>query len=83
MKYIIKNCPVNKGCKFGTSWIDLSCNRCKDITDCVMKQIVEKLKPLQIITFEHDIKDMFNAEAKIKLKKVSEILEMLDIEECE
>lgn len=43
MKYIIKNCPVfNKKHQI--------CNKkskvvsCKDITDCVMKQIVENLK---------------------------------------
>lgn len=81
-KYTIKNCPCNVT-------VDEACNDenqnetyCKDIPDCLLKQIVEKLKPLQIITFEHGIKGMFTVETKGELKQVSEIFKLLEIEEC-
>lgn len=82
MKYIILNCPaiyINHNNKYDCDKADYSCQDC---TNCVMKRIVEKLKLLQIITFEHGIKGMFNVEAKVELKQISEILDMLEIEEC-
>ena len=59
-KYIIKNCGCNPAC-------DECYIRCKDITDCVMKRIVEKCK-----SHHNDLH--FTA---------SEVLSLLDIEECE
>lgn len=86
MKYIIKNCPAlftSKGKTFLDCCNEPSKKTCKDITDCLLKRIVEKLKPLQIITFEHGIKGMFIAETKVELKQVSEILKLLEIEEVD
>ena len=46
MKYIIKNCPALFTSK-GKTFLNDCCNEpskktCKDITDCLMKQIVER-----------------------------------------
>ena len=83
MKYIIKNCPaiyINHNNEYDCDKADYLCQDC---TDCMLKQIVEKLKPLQIMTFEHGIKGMFIAETKVELKQVSEILKLLEIEEVD
>lgn len=80
MKYVIKNCPCYDKDYSCQSKDNITGKYCKGITDCVIKQIIGKLKPLQMITFEHGIKGMFNAEVKVELKQVSEILKLLEIE---
>lgn len=96
MKYVITNCPAIKEIttlltseppQFQKEWCccttGSNLKKCKNCTDCVMKRIVEKLKPLQIITFEHGVKGMFTTEVKVELKQVSEILERLGMEEVD
>lgn len=86
MKYIIKNCPnylpeffylgackCEKGDSINGNYIE----NCKEITDCPLKQIVEKCK-----YFKNKIMQ------DIAYKKgadmvVNEVLNLLEIEECE
>lgn len=64
MKYIIKNCGCNPAC-------DECYIRCKDITDCVMKRIVDKCK------------DMASDEDFHAYDFAKEILQLLEIEEVD
>lgn len=76
-KYIIKNCPAIT--KSTVCVNDKYSNLCKDITDCVMKRIVE-------LCDTNVSKVLYDGE-NIKLIKGNdlavEILELLEIEECE
>lgn len=70
-KYIIRNCPATgPGCCGYT---------CPEITDCVLKQIVEKCKNNQYPIFNKKL-EMIGYE-KSPLSK--EILQLLDIKEVE
>lgn len=65
MKYIVKNCPshLHYGSCYG--WDNL----CQNITDCPIKQIVEKCLPQSHIPEIDDLKE--------------EILQILQVEEVE
>jgi hypothetical protein len=96
-KYIIRNCPcleqsdldkdIYNSCLGATDYIGM----CKDCTDCVMKQIVDKCSKAhgQIIGYEkgkiYDGKNLI--EANLPLATINplakEILELLDIQEVE
>ncbi len=84
MKYIIKNCPAlcfplkdNPECECNESVFN---NACKDISDCLLKQIVEKCRKNQEIVYETN----FGVLTAYKKGSISdEILKMLEIEECE
>lgn len=76
-KYVIKNCPA-----ITTGWHDsdyicnthkMGCEHCKDCTDCVMKQIVEKCKLFQNNYLVNDGVQLLT----------TNILNSLDIEEAE
>jgi len=74
MKYIIKNCGCNPAC-------DECYVSCKDITDCVMKKIVDELRKEACTGI--DCSWCMN---KCNFEKVTfskKILELLEIEECE
>ena len=79
MKYIIKNCPAIM--KSMVCVNDKHSNLCQDITDCVLKRIAE-------ICDNNGSKILYDSEIK-KLKffqgdkSANEILELLDMEECE
>lgn len=71
MKYIIKNCPAlcfplkdNPECECNESVFN---NACKDISDCLLKQIVTECKQAPMIDSEFS----------------QRILELMEIEECE
>lgn len=86
-KYVIKNCPA---CVISPSvcseWHTKHGGKakdCSDITDCVMKRIVEKCREAQEIMdkeqyYEDDF-DTFNGESIM----AETIMDMLEIEECE
>lgn len=68
-KYIIKNCPI-----FETDYYcGENLDKCADCTDCVLKRIVEKCKDIK--------KDHYWGMREIRFSQ--EILELLDIQECE
>lgn len=76
-KYIIRNCNVlyfnpDKTAICNDLMIECPCY-CKDCTDCILKQIVEKCKAEINLRPDANIDDDF----------AKEILELLDIEECE
>lgn len=93
-KYVIKNCPA---CRIAhsccTEWNLLhgEWKECENITDCIMKKIIEKCSKAhgQIIGYEkgkiYDGKNL--VEANLPLTTINplakEILDLLDIEECE
>ena len=86
MKYIITNCPCYNKDYSCQSKDNITGKHCKDITDCLLKQIVDKCKmgvsdkTLYIILENKNRKDMWlNSSTEALL----EILELLDIEECE
>lgn len=75
MKYVIRNCGCNSAC-------DECYTRCKDITDCLLKQIVELCR--EQITIECNIdgkKQVLNAYYHTHLGE--KILELLEIEEVD
>lgn len=80
MKYIVKNCPAI---------LDVSrlCNQedsiefCKDITDCIIKQTIEKLIKYREFEFEFGVKDLFNCSVKSAFKPIDEAIKKFEIEE--
>jgi|GEM_PF-7095256 len=68
-KYIVKNCPNCNAdeyqCEISTGGIYFS-NPCKD-SDCIIKQIIEKLKMLQVLN----------------IGLINEIIDMLKIEDVQ
>ena len=91
MKMIIKNCPAITQM---TKLCDNACpevTMCKDISDCLLKRIVnecqEIIKQRQEIDFDdiwgHSYSDCELSELNGQCKMARKILRMLDIEECE
>lgn len=78
MKYIIKNCPncFSYGDDYWCEFKHFS-NPCKK-SDCLLKRIVDKCKDYKLITYEGEFYKLIQENMKAK-----EILELLDIEECE
>ena len=74
-KYIIKNCPAF--CDVDDDWNCISRDteelKCQDYTDCLLKQIVERLKLYQY----------YRAIDKQVGMAADDVLSMLEIEECE
>lgn len=93
MSYIIRNCP----CLFNSYYasgkvVRFECNDgnhddklCRDVTDCVMKQIVKITKNYNKGCGKHcDINRKENNCGKTcNAYKIRQILELLDIQECE
>lgn len=88
MPYVIRNCPV---CEF-SDWEECTgylaegyiCNdihtkivECKDCTDCVMKQIVEKCKNTQFLSTKNRL-DLYAVKVF-----ANDLLQLLDIQEVE
>lgn len=70
MKYMIKNCPCYNKDYSCQSKDNITGKYCKDCTDCLLKQIVEKCK------------DMASDEDFYAYDFSKEILQLLDIEKC-
>ena len=74
-KYVIKNCPAymydkqfNRNvCKKNLIPYETCCEECQDITDCVMKKIVEKCREdwedSTVLKFQRELLDMLEIEA--------------------
>lgn len=83
-KYVIKNCPTYKKdcyCIQGYTHI-----LCQDCTDCLLKRIVEKCKDAQKeCSCKNPNKDIdcFECTSGGRAELGTEILELLEIEECE
>ena len=84
MKYIVKNCPScwyiycdkEYECNFRGSGIT---KPCKERTDCLMKQIVKKCNGgINKVLYDGDFIKVVD-----RNKIASEIMNLLDIEECE
>lgn len=91
--YIVRNCPsiediadyeINKDGDFVQTGIDTpdycvkNKKQCKDITNCLLKRIVDKCKDYKLIAYEGEFYKLIQENAKAK-----EILELLEIEEVE
>ena len=83
-KYIIKNCPAILKCKYGNYCIEpenteYTKQLCKDFTDCLLKQIVEKCKePVKNCNTEVQTKE--DVERFLgKNEMAQSILDLLDI----
>lgn len=70
-KYIIKNCECKVKGKTTLCVRDIPYKKCENITDCIMKQIVEKCK------------DKMDTEFNSGSMFAEEILNLLQIEEVE
>lgn len=88
-KYIIKNCPAFVLMRTGTNttYFDMCGNAkgriaCKDCTDCLLKQIVEKCKKsrYKVLYSKYQREDIETTKIK---KTAQEILNLLEIEEVE
>lgn len=77
-KYIIKNCPACFLCSDKHVCDENNDKYCKDITDCVMKQIVEKCKRTLSINKGSD-----NEFTLGKMTFAEFILKDIDIQEVE
>ena len=44
MSYIVKNCPCNVTTEDMCDWENTNETYCQNITDCVIKQVIEKCK---------------------------------------
>lgn len=74
MKYIVKNCPsciISPNCCAKYHIDNGHAKDCQDITDCVIKQVIEKCKKIA--------KDHYWGMREIRFSK--EILQLFDIEE--
>lgn len=78
-KYIIRNCNTFNGY---CNWCRDKQKHCKDITDCVLKQIVEKCKHIKSINKTNSYVGEY-IEFTQRSPLADEILELLDIEEVE
>lgn len=85
MKYIITNCPaIEAYCTCGKcyDWDKQISTRCKDITDCVLKRIVDELREACIDC--SSIKRVTYTQCKyLNNCKTAKILQLLEIEEVE
>ena len=80
MKYIISNCPaitqITKLCDNACPEVQM----CKDIPDCLLKQIVDECKSAQKTQW---IKNKKKPYSPSKAAFARQLLSLLDIEECE
>ena len=89
IKYIIKNCPAF--CDVDDDWDCISRDteelKCQDCTDCLLKQIVEKCRSEQVECPCNDDDETryycWECEKPHRASLATEILSMLEIEECE
>lgn len=79
-KYIIKNCQCIYIDYKGTYECDYKVEFCENVTDCLLKQIVEKCKEAENAYFTSGNTDMFISGRN---NFASNILAMLEIQECE
>ena len=84
MKYIIKNCDIgfkdledNLICPYGCKRTGFT-NYCKEVTDCLLKQIVEKCKNAQKTQWVNNKKKPYSPS---KAAFARDILKGLEIEE--
>lgn len=84
-KYIVKNCPAMCTSKYFTGECRLECILCKDITDCLIKQVIEKCKEPEQVYRNYD-----NPLTQVQCNTLfgrrtlgNEILQLFEIEECE
>jgi hypothetical protein len=84
-KYIIKNCPCYFNKPEANCWAD-QLSWCENITYCKLKQIVELCKDAQKeCSCKNPNKDVdcFECTSGGRAELGTEILQLLDIEECE
>lgn len=79
-KYVIKNCPCRMELHENDCFGHTGYNNCCACPDCVMKKIVELAKGYKDELIDRKTKKVV-ATRYFKLTK--EILDLLDIEECE
>lgn len=76
-KYIIKNCPARNNGYF-KDCVGTYHNECQDCTDCLLKQIVEMCRQPN--------EPYYNSECEYGIGRIDmgeDILELLEIQECE
>lgn len=88
MKYIVRNCPAftEDDNRYGLCFDDYNgyCKPCKDITECLLKRIVNELRNDDCDILYNGNCFMYKNHAECCNLLLSEkILELLEIEECE
>lgn len=92
-KYIVKNCPLyeqydcfNLGkCKNSSCCNGIHIDFCKDISNCLLKQIVDKCKNVECdcLIEKRKCGAMDNMPICCDLWRSKDILSLLEIKECE
>ena len=81
-KYIVKNCPAMCTSKYFTGECRLECTLCKDITDCLIKQVIddcnESIKHYENEGWKSDDCLKLCGEASMSFK----LLQLFEIKEC-
>lgn len=79
-KYIVKNCPaILPMTKLCDSESTFNCGTfCRDCTDCVIKQVIEKCKEVETI---ENVKTLYDAAQSGMFLQANKILKLLDIQE--
>ena len=87
IKYVIKNCSCYNKDYSCQSKDNITGKYCKDITDCVLKRIVEKCKietkPIQVYHATGDLPFVQTALNRKGADFAVKIIELLEIEEVE
>lgn len=81
-KYIIKNCECKVKGKTTLCVRDIPYKKCENITDCKLKQIVEKCKTIKAINKRNSYVGEY-IEFTQKSPLAEEILDLLNIQEVE
>jgi hypothetical protein len=79
-KYIIKNCPALYQIQGMTNECLASDYQCKDCTDCLLKRLYIQIKEVSTLD---DINCKISPETMQLSRDVLNVLNLLDIEECE
>ena len=82
-KYIIKNCPCLYEYGKGDCCNDLKYDQhtlCKDCTDCLIKQVINKCTVALEVFDKHKDKNLY---AQGRCATTENILQLFEIEECE
>ena len=83
MKYIVKNCPATTGTN-GFCGDDRPEVFCKDCTDCLIKQVIDKCKQIEIeCPCEFQGLDCWECHISGQKSFAQQILQLFEIEECE
>ena len=83
-KYIVKNCPAIINCMMLKNSCSNADGYCKDYTNCLIKQVIEKCKKPEQVYRNYD-NPLTQVQCNTLFGRITlgnEILQLFDIEEC-